>query len=89
MVGAITCIPTWLGWLHLATVIDCHIKAVIVWTTGDNYETSLIEKAIEMAACNYQAPPDRRPGAKQKHSDVMRWSFHGLQQLACSQDRHL
>jgi len=26
---------------------------VIGWATGDNYKTPLIEKAIEMAACNY------------------------------------
>ena len=24
MVGDITCIPTWQGWLYLATVIDCY-----------------------------------------------------------------
>ena len=53
MVGDITYIPTWQGWLYLATVIDCHTKAVIGWATGDNYKTPLIEKAIEMAARDY------------------------------------
>jgi putative transposase len=53
MVGDITYIPTWQGWLYLATVIDCHTKAVIGWATDDNYKTPLIEKAIEMAARNY------------------------------------
>jgi transposase InsO family protein len=53
MVGDITYIPTWQGWLYLATVIDCHTKAVIGWATGDNYKTPLIEKAIEMAARNH------------------------------------
>jgi transposase InsO family protein len=53
MVGDITYIPTWEGWLFLATVIDCHTKAVIGWAAGDNYKTPLIEKAIEMAARNY------------------------------------
>jgi putative transposase len=53
MVGDITYIPTWQGWLYLATVIDCHTKAVIGWATGDNYRTPLIEKAIEMAARSY------------------------------------
>jgi putative transposase len=52
MVGDITCIPTWQGWLYLATVIDCHTKAVIGWAADDNYKTPLIEKAIEMAARN-------------------------------------
>ena len=40
-------------WLYLATVIDCHTKAVIGWAADDNYKTPLIEKAIEMAARNY------------------------------------
>ena len=48
-----TYIPTWQGWLYLATVIDCHTKEVIGWATGDNYKTPLIEKAIEMAARSY------------------------------------
>ena len=52
MVGDITYIPTWQGWLYLATVIDCHAKEIIGWATGDNYKTPLIEKAIEMAARN-------------------------------------
>jgi transposase InsO family protein len=33
MVGDITYIPTWEGWIYLATVIDCHTKAVIGWAS--------------------------------------------------------
>jgi transposase InsO family protein len=40
-------IPTWEGWLFLATVIDCHTKAVIGWAMDDNYKTPLIATAIE------------------------------------------
>jgi putative transposase len=58
MVGDITYIPTWQGWLYLAMVIDCHTKAVIGWATGDNYKTPLIEQAIAMAARNYPLAPD-------------------------------
>src|SRR5262249_1680241 len=57
MVGDITYIPTWEGWVYLATVIDCHTKAVIGWAMDDNYQTPLIEKAIRMAARNYALPP--------------------------------
>jgi transposase InsO family protein len=53
MVGDITYIPTWEGWLYLATVIDCHTKAVVGWATADHYKTSLIETAITMAARNH------------------------------------
>ena len=54
MVGDITYIPTWEGWVYLATVIDCHTKAVIGWAMDDNYKTPLIESAIEMAARNHR-----------------------------------
>ncbi|HMH39523.1 MAG TPA: IS3 family transposase [Streptosporangiaceae bacterium] len=53
MVGDITYISTWEGWLFLATVIDCHTKAVIGWAVDDNYRTPLIQQAIEMGARNY------------------------------------
>jgi transposase InsO family protein len=58
MVGDITYIPTWEGWLFLATVIDCHTKAVIGWAMDDNYKTPLIATAIEMAARNCPLPAD-------------------------------
>lgn len=57
MVGDITYIPTWQGWVYLATVIDCHTKAVIGWAMDDNYKTPLIEQAIRMAARNYPIAP--------------------------------
>jgi putative transposase len=53
MVGDITYIPTWQGWLYLATVIDCHTKGVIGWAMDDNYKTPLIEAAITMAVRNH------------------------------------
>jgi putative transposase len=52
MVGDVTYIPTWEGWLFLATVIDCYTKAVIGWAVDDNYKTPLISAAIDMAARN-------------------------------------
>ena len=53
MVGDITYIPTWEGWVFLATVIDCHTKAVIGWAMSDNYKTPLISAAIGMAVRNH------------------------------------
>lgn len=58
MVGDITYISTWEGWVYLATVIDCYTKAIIGWAMDDNYKTPLIEKAIRMAARNYGIPPE-------------------------------
>jgi transposase InsO family protein len=58
MVGDITYIPTWEGWLFLATVIDCATRKVIGWAMDDNYRTPLITAAIEMAARNLDLPAD-------------------------------
>jgi putative transposase len=58
MVGDITYIPTWEGWVFLATVIDCYTKAVIGWAMSDNYKTSLISAAISMAARNHGVRKD-------------------------------
>jgi transposase InsO family protein len=58
LVGDITYIPTWEGWLYLATVIDCHTKEVVGWATGDNYKAPLITAAITMAARNRRVGPD-------------------------------
>jgi len=52
MVGDITYIPTWEGWLYLATVIDCHTKKVVGYAMDDNYKTPLIIEAVHMAARN-------------------------------------
>jgi putative transposase len=53
MVGDITYIPTWQGWVFLATVIDCYTKAVIGWAMSDTYKTPLISAAIGMAVRNH------------------------------------
>jgi putative transposase len=56
IVGDITYIPTWEGWLYLATAIDCATRKVIGWAADDNYKTPLITAAIEMAARNIDLP---------------------------------
>jgi len=50
LVGDITYIPTWEGWVFLATVIDCYSKKVIAHAMDDHYRTSLITTAIRRAA---------------------------------------
>lgn len=56
MVGDITYIPTWQGWVYLATVIDCATRKIVGWAMDDNYKTPLIISAIEMAARNLDLP---------------------------------
>jgi transposase InsO family protein len=57
MVGDITYIPTWEGWVYLASVIDCATRKCVGWAMDDNYKTPLITNAIEMAARNLDLPP--------------------------------
>jgi putative transposase len=56
-VGDITYIPTWEGWLYLATVIDCHTKMVIGYAMADNYKTPLIQDALRHAADRHEFAP--------------------------------
>ena len=56
MVGDITYILTWEGWLYLATVIDCATRKIVGWAMDDNYKTPLITSAIKMAARNLELP---------------------------------
>ncbi|MGH3875382.1 MAG: DDE-type integrase/transposase/recombinase [Pseudonocardiaceae bacterium] len=49
--------PTWEGWLYLATVIDCPTKEIIGWAMDDNYKTPLISAALRMAARNHALEP--------------------------------
>ncbi|MEV0351304.1 IS3 family transposase [Nonomuraea sp. NPDC050680] len=58
LVGDITYIRTWEGFLYLATVIDCHSKAVLGWAMADHYRTDLIKDAIRMAADTGLLQPD-------------------------------
>ncbi|MGH3926134.1 MAG: IS3 family transposase, partial [Pseudonocardiaceae bacterium] len=58
LVGDITYIPTWQGWLYLATVIDCYSKTVIGWSMSDSLHTDLVCAAVD-AAANYI---DLQPG---------------------------
>ena len=53
LVGDITCIRTWQGWLYLATVIDCFSKEVIGWSTASHMRTELVTDALHMAARNH------------------------------------
>ena len=58
LVGDITYIATWQGWLFLATVIDCFNKEVIGYAMADHMRTELICDALAMAARNHTLEED-------------------------------
>lgn len=52
LVGDITYIPTWEGWVFLATVLDCATKKLVGYAMADHMRTELIVDALQMAARN-------------------------------------
>lgn len=65
LVGDITYIPTWEGWVYLATVLDCFTKQVVGYAMADHMRTSLVTDALGMAARNGKIVP----GESLFHSD--------------------
>jgi transposase InsO family protein len=58
LVGDITFIPTWEGWLYLATVIDCFNREVVGYAMASHMRTELVTEALDMAARNHHLEPD-------------------------------
>ncbi|GAA2001412.1 hypothetical protein GCM10009755_07290 [Brevibacterium samyangense] len=58
LVGDITYIHTWEGFVYLATVIDCYSKKVIGWSIADHMRTELVEQALLNAAATTRIEPD-------------------------------
>lgn len=65
LVGDITYIRTWEGWLYLATVLDCFSKKVVGYAMADHMRTELVADALRMAARNCEFAP----GVTIFHSD--------------------
>jgi transposase InsO family protein len=52
LVGDVTYIRTWEGWLYLATVIDCFSREIIGYAMGDHHRAELVIDALAMAERN-------------------------------------
>lgn len=81
LVGDITYIPTWQGWVYLATVLDCATKKVVGYALADNMRTGLIITALHMAARNVSI----LPGVTIFHSDRGTQYMSAEFQGACQQ----
>jgi transposase InsO family protein len=57
LLGDITYIPTWEGWLYLATVIDCFNKEIVGYAMADHLRTEIVTDALTMAARNHTLQP--------------------------------
>ena len=58
LVGDITYVRSWTGWLYLATVIDCCTREVIGWSMATHMRASLVCDAVSMAVGNGKIEPD-------------------------------
>lgn len=54
LVGDITYVRTWAGWVYLATVIDCYSRMVIGYAMADHMRTSLVIDALDMARRDHE-----------------------------------
>lgn len=58
LVGDITYIRTWQGWLYLATVLDCFSKKVVGYAMDSTMTADLVIEALDMAAQRVKLTPD-------------------------------
>ena len=58
VVGDITYIRTWQGWLYLASLIDCCTREVIGYAMADHMRTELVLDAVDMAMRNGRLEAD-------------------------------
>jgi putative transposase len=68
----ITYLPSWEGWLYLASVIDLYSRMIVGWCMAEHMRVELVVGALEMAVARRR--PD--PGEVVHHSD------HGSQYTA-------
>jgi len=62
-VADITYIPTWVGFLYLAVVLDTFSRRIVGWAMATHLRTELVLEALDMAI------GQRRPAAVIHHSD--------------------
>ncbi|MBS4729276.1 DDE-type integrase/transposase/recombinase [Mycobacterium sp. SM1] len=58
LVGDITYIRTWQGWLYLAVLADCATREVIGYARAEHRRTKLVVEALQMAMRNRRLEPD-------------------------------
>jgi putative transposase len=53
----ITYLPTWEGWLYLASVLDCFSRLIVGWCMLSHMRLELVERALEMAVARRRPDP--------------------------------
>ena len=73
----ITYVPTWMGFLYLAVVLDVFSRRIVGWAMADHLRTELVVSALDMALWN------RRPD-----EGVIHHSDHGCQYTSIAFGQH-
>jgi putative transposase len=53
----ITYLPSWEGWLYLASVLDCFSRLIVGWCMLGHMRLELVERALEMAVARRRPEP--------------------------------
>ena len=53
----ITYLPSWEGWLYLASVIDCFSRLIVGWCMLAHMRLELVERALEMSVARRRPQP--------------------------------
>jgi putative transposase len=56
-VADITYVPTWMGFLYLAVVLDAHSRRVVGWAMAEHLRSELVIEAVDMATWRRRPPP--------------------------------
>jgi putative transposase len=56
-VADITYVPTWVGFLYVAVVLDAFSRRIVGWSMADHLRTELVLDALEMAIWHRQPEP--------------------------------
>ncbi len=83
--GDITYIPTWEGWLYLATVIDIASRRVVGFAMADHMRTDLVSDALR----NALAARDPEPGVIFHSDRGCQYTSHDFARLAADHDVRL
>jgi transposase InsO family protein len=55
--GDITFIPTAVGWLYLAVILDLYSRRIVGWAMSDSLDRSLVLRALRMALATRKPEP--------------------------------
>ena len=82
VVGDITYIRTWQGWLYLASLIDCCTREVIGYAMADHMRTELVLDAVDMAMRNGRLEADCIMHSDRGTQDLLTFPWVGSMALS-------